>query len=104
VKRLALALMLVSRIALAQSGADPEPLPSTPQMELPHFQETDRVALPPLPVSPASREPDRRPLLVGGGIVLIAVAFWLNRRNRDRYEREDAHDDEGKAGKDEETR
>lgn len=40
-------------------------------------------------ISPAEREPDRRPIYLGAGIVLLALVFWWNRRQRDRFDRED---------------
>ena len=44
-------------------------------------------------MSPARREPDRRPVYIGGGIVLMAAVFWWNRRRRERFERDDDADD-----------
>jgi hypothetical protein len=40
-------------------------------------------------ISPAEREPDRRPIYLGAGILLLAIVFWWNRRRRDRFDRED---------------
>ncbi|MBS1123095.1 MAG: hypothetical protein H6Q90_5323 [Deltaproteobacteria bacterium] len=52
-----------------------------------------RPTLAPMSI-PASRpEPDRRPVYVGAGLVVLAAMFWWNRRRRDRYDREDADAD-----------
>lgn len=48
-----------------------------------------RAAISPMTV-PADRETDRRPVFIGGGIVLLALLFWWNRKRRERFEREDA--------------
>lgn len=41
-------------------------------------------------VIPQDRPPaDRRPVFVGAGLIVLALAFWWNRRRRDRFERED---------------
>jgi len=48
-----------------------------------------RPAMPPMSVPP-DRETDRRPIYIGGGIVVLALLFWWNRKRRDRFEREDA--------------
>lgn len=44
----------------------------------------------PSTMTPAARETDRRPVYIGGFIVLMAAVFWWNRRRRDRFDREDA--------------
>lgn len=47
---------------------------------------------PPRTMSPARREPDRRPVYLGGGLVVMALVFWWNRHRRERFER-DEHDE-----------
>jgi hypothetical protein len=40
-------------------------------------------------VIPATRgEPDRRPIYVGAGLVVLAAVFWWNRKRRERLERD----------------
>jgi hypothetical protein len=53
------------------------------------------VPLPPIAVPQDSPAPDRRPVIVGAGVVVLACVFWWNRRRRDRIEAElggDNHD------------
>jgi hypothetical protein len=49
----------------------------------------DRVRMPPMTVTPDRPAPDRRPAYVGLGLVVMAAALWWNRRQRDRFDRED---------------
>jgi hypothetical protein len=43
-----------------------------------------RVALPPMAI-PQEAQTDHRPVYVGAGIALLALAFYWNRRNRERF-------------------
>lgn len=62
-------------------------------------------AIPPMQVSqpkPPERETDRRPVLLGLGLVVLAIVFYLNRSRRERFDREDARSaarDDAKAAK-----
>ncbi len=47
----------------------------------------ERPSLPPMQF-PQEREPDRRPIYVGLGLIVLAVVFYLNRKNREKLERE----------------
>lgn len=96
---LALAVVLGSGIGLAAAEPAAAP-PSEPTAtmraagsdvpELPsRIQDGPRVALPPMVIRPEPPAPDNRPAYVGGGIVVLAALFWWNRRQRDRFERED---------------
>jgi hypothetical protein len=87
-------------LAAAEPAADPPTAPSEPTAtmraagsdvpELPsRIQDGPRVALPPMVIRPEPPAPDNRPAYVGGGIVVLAALFWWNRRQRDRFERED---------------
>jgi len=51
----------------------------------------ERPSLPPMQIAPEPREPDRRPVYVGLGLVVLAVLFWWNRKNREKLEREYEH-------------
>ena len=69
------------------------PLPSSSMSvaprELPRFDDRERVALPPLVLPHAPPGPDRRPMYVGAGLIVLGAVFWWNRRRRDRFDRED---------------
>jgi hypothetical protein len=88
-----------SRVPLAivdvTKGVDPQAVIAAGSgrgnpFEAPRLDATGpRPAMPPMSV-PADRETDRRPIYIGGGIVVLALMFWWNRKRRDRFEREDA--------------
>ena len=48
-----------------------------------------RTPFPPIVIPPTAQPADRRPIYVGAGVILLALAFWWNRRQRDRFEREE---------------
>jgi hypothetical protein len=70
------------------SAAEPASM-SPPPRELSTMADRERVTLPPMtvPLDPPAR--DLRPFYVGLGLIVMATAFWWNRRQRDRFERED---------------
>lgn len=79
-------------IALAPAGtAAPErdePVHSGPTLSEP------RTSLPPMVIRPDTQpEVDRRPVLIGAGIVLLAIVFWWNMKRRARLA-DDADDEE----------
>ena len=86
-----------SGLAAAEPAANPPSEPTATMRaagsdvpELPsRIQDGPRVALPPMVIRPEPPAPDNRPAYVGGGIVVLAALFWWNRRQRDRFERED---------------
>ena len=88
-----------SRVPLAivdvPKGVDPRPAVAAGSgrsnpFEAPRLDATGpRPAMQPMSVS-ADRETDRRPIYIGGGIVVLALMFWWNRKRRERFEREDA--------------
>ena len=62
--------------------ATPAPAP-TPTM-------SDGSKMPPPPETKQEAAPaDRRPLYVGAGVILLATAYFWNRRRRERFEREE---------------
>jgi hypothetical protein len=71
----------------ADSGAPVRPLPPA------RLDVAPRVVFPPttIDLDPGQplRETDRRPVYVGAGLVALALVFWWNRRQRDRFDRED---------------
>ena len=84
----------------AGSGSSPSPSPSPglrdesvrPVLPPARLDDGSRIALPPMSI-PQDAPADRRPVYVGAGIVLLAIAFYWNRRNRERFEPEAAKDD-----------
>jgi len=63
--------------------------PGDPSSPPPRLDGGSRVALPPMVIAADRPEADRRPIYLGGGLVVLAVVFWWNRRRRDRFEREE---------------
>ena len=48
----------------------------------------ERPSLPPMQLPQDSREPDRRPIFVGLGLIVLALVFYWNRKNREKLERQ----------------
>lgn len=48
----------------------------------------ERPSLPPMQIPQEQKEPDRRPIYVGVGLIFLAVVFYFNRKNREKLERE----------------
>lgn len=65
----------------------PAPMELKPQTSITDGQD---VHLAPMTIAQTKSDPDRRPIYIGAGIVVLAVVFWWNRRQRERFEREDA--------------
>jgi hypothetical protein len=96
-------LAIVAAVSSAGSAAgsaaptgDPwgEAAPSVPsalpQVRAPQMFDGSQYYMPPVEVPPADPGIDRRPILFGAGLAVLALAFWWNRRSRNR-----AHDDRG---------
>jgi hypothetical protein len=84
---------VASRIALALAPAadeaadDQPPASSAPPRESARLDDGSKIMLPPITI-PLDRPPaDRRPVLLGAGVIVLAAMFWWNRRRRDRFER-----------------
>lgn len=79
-------------VTLAEATATPPVAPPGPLELKPQTSITDGqdVHLAPMTIAQAKSDPDRRPIYIGAGIVVLAVVFWWNRRQRERFEREDA--------------
>jgi hypothetical protein len=97
--RVALAIAGESATAGAEAGgpqaisetAMPRPsdrMADSPSMQAPLLDDGKRPALPPITIPP-ERSTDRRPIYVGGGLVVLALLFWWNRKQRERFDRED---------------
>lgn len=68
--------------------ADPDaPLGSASRYQTPTLSEGRHIPLPPVVIPVAPPAPDRRPVWVGAGIVVIAAMLWWNRKRRDELER-----------------
>ncbi|MEO7733534.1 MAG: hypothetical protein ABIY55_21405 [Kofleriaceae bacterium] len=90
VKRRYVVLALWCGLVLAGAPAAAEPASmSAPPRELSGMEDRERVTLPPMTVRLDPPDRDRRPFYVGLGLVVMATAFWWNRRQRDRFEHED---------------
>lgn len=89
-------IALAQRVALAVPAASAPPPPAAPAPSSnasmaapPSLSDGTHIVLPPQHVPLPPPEPDRRPVYVGFGVVMLAAMFWWNRRRRDRFERED---------------
>ena len=74
-------LALGSSVTTVAAGEVP-PAPPASRYQTPTLSEGRHIPLPPvvIPVTPA--HPDRRPVWVGAGIVVIAALLWWNRKRR----------------------
>ncbi len=75
--------------ATSEPTAAGAPTARSRMTEQPRLGDGGRTSMPPMTISPAKRELDRRPLYLGAGIVVLATLFWWNRRRRDRFDHED---------------
>ncbi len=71
-------------------AAAPDPEPVRPAEEPARLTDGQQVHLTPMTFSESKPDRDRRPIYLGAGIVVLAAAFWWNRRQRERFDREDA--------------
>lgn len=78
---------LEQRVALALAPAGTRPTPSVgPAREPARMSDGTRAPLPPMTIRQEDRATDRRPVYVGIGLVVMAVAFYWNRRRRAQRE------------------
>ncbi|MGE0870397.1 MAG: hypothetical protein AB7P03_17670 [Kofleriaceae bacterium] len=66
-----------------------------PAAEGPRLSDGSHLPAPPMPpmvVGSERSEIDRRPIYIGAGLVVLAVAFWWNRRQRERFDPESDED------------
>src|SRR5690606_11595056 len=72
-------------LALAPTGARPQGA-AGPGAEAPRMSDGSHTPLPPITVPQEAPTSDRRPVYVGIGLVVLAAAFWWNRKRRARHE------------------
>ncbi len=64
---------------------------ATPRRDEPaRLTDGQQVHLTPMTIAQSKPDRDRRPIYLGAGIVVLAAAFWWNRRQRERFDREDS--------------
>jgi hypothetical protein len=80
-RRVKLAVVQASEPAPEPAAGSAKPAPSL-------VESGERPSLPPMQIPQAERESDRRPIYVGLGLIVLAVIFYLNRKNREKLERE----------------
>ncbi|MBL9019529.1 MAG: hypothetical protein JNL83_35395 [Myxococcales bacterium] len=92
---------VAERIAFepAPEGSPPaaEPTPPSKSDTAPRLTDGQDVQMAPIRVAPERQEADRRPVYLGGAIVVIAALSWWNRRRREKFEREESPDRAGDA-------
>ena len=86
-------LGLLAALAAASPGDD-SVLPAGRLDLHAQFRDGTRVVLPPRAIVQDPPTLDRRPIYLGAGLVVLALAFHWNRRRRDRFDREDDDGDD----------
>jgi len=79
--------------AASEPAAAPSTMASPPTMAPPPelgqpatLDDGSRVALPPIAISQPRAETDRRPVYVGLGLLVLALLFYWNRRQREKFD------------------
>jgi hypothetical protein len=75
---------LTNRAAATPPSIDP--VRSAPVMSPSINSGNDKIKIPPLVIEPAAAPFNWRPIAFGAGLVVMAIAFWLNRRHRLKLE------------------
>lgn len=75
-------VLFVWLLALGTAAADAPPELSAPRYQTPTLSEGRHIPLPPVVIPVTQARPDRRPVWVGAGIVVIAALLWWNRKRR----------------------
>ncbi|HEX2688800.1 MAG TPA: hypothetical protein VHN14_19390 [Kofleriaceae bacterium] len=70
------------------TGEGSAPAPA-PVREPARLDDGSHIVLPPMTIPLDKPDVDRRPMLVGAGVIVLALMFWWNRRRRDLFEQED---------------
>jgi hypothetical protein len=81
------ALALAPAATATATGEVPAPPPLPPRAPA-RLDDGSKITLPPIPVPVDRPRADRRPVLVGAGVIVLALLFWWNRRQRDLFEHE----------------
>lgn len=82
--RVPLAIHAATVDAAARPPVAPAPSPSGPAL----VDSGSRPSLAPIEIPQEPREPDRRPIYVGFGLIVLAAIFYWNRKNREKLERD----------------
>lgn len=62
-----------------------------PTVAQPSMSDGTKYQMPPIKVEQDQPSTDRRPIYVGAGLVVLAAIFWFNRRQRDKFGKDDAN-------------
>ena len=90
-------------LAIVKSPA-PAPAPASPGSGPSLVDSGERPSLAPMEIPQAQREPDRRPIYVGLGLIVLAAIMYWNRKNRQKLERDYEQRSADKQEQDKETK
>ncbi len=95
----------LSIVKAASSAHGPAPAPASGSSSGPSLVDSgERPSLAPMEIPQEQREPDRRPIYVGLGLIVLAVIMYFNRKNRQKLERDYEQRSADKADQDKEAR